>query len=224
MKLQKIILLSSTVLSLSGCLMTRNEIEEVEQRKVVQQQVTTMQKTNADAQSRFTEVNEDLRAMSGRIEALENRITVLQKEKDKAQLLSDQQLAETNKKVLLLQEESQKLETQVAFLNQELVKVAAGTTTAANAITSSGKKEDQFQSGEDAMNKKEWREAILHFQKYRELYPKGKRYPNATFKIGQAFYELGMKDEAKTFFEEMVTKFPENPLAKQAKDRLKKIR
>ena len=138
-------------------------------------------------------------------------------------MLSDQQLAETNKKVQLLQEETQKLETQVAFLNQELVKVAAGTNSASAAVTS-GKKEDQFQNGEVAMSKKEWREAILHFQKYRELFPKGKRYPNATFKIGQAFYELGMKDEAKTFFEEVSTKYPDNPLAKQAKDRLKKIR
>jgi len=210
-------------LMLSGCLVTRGELEEVEQRKVVQQQVSTLQKTNADSQTRFSEVNDELRNMNGRIEGLENRITVLQKEREKAQLLSDQQLAETNKKVLLLQEEAHKLENQVAFLNQELVKVAAGTTTASAAMTS-GKKEDQFQSGESSFSKKEWREAILHYQKYREAYPKGKRYPLATFKIGLAFYELGMRDEAKTFFEEIVSKFPENPLAKQAKDRLKKIR
>ncbi len=219
----KIILMAILTMTMSGCLMTRNDIEEVEQRKVVQQQVSTMQRTNADSQSRFTELNEDLRGMSGRIEDLENRIVTLQKEKEKSQLLSDQQLAETNKKVFLLQEEAQKLETQVAFLNQELVKVVAGTTSASNAVTS-GKKEDQFQNGEEAFSKKEWREAILHFQKYRELFPKGKKYPQATYKIGQAFYELGMKDEAKTFFEEVTTKFPENPLAKQAKERLKKIR
>lgn len=218
-KMSKAMIVTGIMFTLSGCLMTRNEIEEAEQRKVVQQQVSTLQKTNADSQSRFNELNEDLRSLNGRVETLENRLQQAQKDKEKTQLLNDQQLAETNKKVQLLQEEIQKLENQLASLSQELMKAASGA-----APVISGKKEDVFQNGEEAYAKKEWRQAILNFQKYRESYPKGKKYPQATYKIGQAFLELGMKDEAKTFFEEVVSKFPDNDLAKQAKSRLKKIR
>jgi len=219
----KILLLSILAISLSGCLMTRSEIEEAEQRKVVQTQVSTLQRTNADSQSRFTEFNEDLRSMSGKIETLENRLVVMQKEKEKAQSLNDQQLAETNKKVQLLQDEIQKLENQVSFLNQELIKISSGGNATAPSAAAD-RKEDHIQLGEESYSKKEWREAILHFQKYRDQFPKGKKYPIATYRIGVCFYELGMKEEAKEFFQEIVSKFPDNPLAKQAKERLKKIR
>jgi TolA-binding protein len=203
----------------TACLRTRSEIEEVEQRKAVQQQVSSLQKNTADSQARFNEFNEDIRSMNGRIETLENRIMVMTREREKNQAVQDQQLAENNKKIRLLQEEVQKLETQINFLKEEFTKQPVAAPS-----RSTGKKVDYFQLGEDAMAKKEWKEAILNLQKYRDKSPNGKKYSTATYKIGQAFYELGMKEEAKTFFEEVVSKFPDSPFAKSAKDRLKKIK
>ena len=54
------------------------------------------------------------------------------------------------------------------------------------------------------------------------MYPNGKKYALATLKIGIAFQELGLKEDAKTFFDDVIAKNPNSPLAKQAKERLKK--
>ncbi len=221
----------SLSLSLSGCLMTREEIAGEEQKKAVQQQVSNLQKSHADAQSHYTELNEELRDLHGKIESLENRQTTVARDREKTQNLNDQQLAETNKKVLLLHEEIQKLENQVSFLSQELIKVSQVQATAASAPVSTGdkpkageKKADTFKLGEDAFNKKDWRNAILQYENYRKFYPKGRHVAVATYRIGLCFKELGMKDEAKTFFEEVISNYRDTALAKQAKDQLKKKR
>lgn len=205
---------------LSGCLMTRDEIAETEQRKTVQQQVTTLQKNNADATSKYTEINEEIRELNGRIETLENKLQVSAKEKEKTQILTDQQLAETNKKVLALQEEVQKLENQITFLNQEMVKMS--TPVPAAHPVASDKKADLFKNGEEAFTKKDWKQAIQYYQKYREVFPTGKKYVIATYKIGYSFQELGMKEESETFFKDVISKFPDSNLAKLSKERLKK--
>jgi TolA-binding protein len=216
---------------LSGCLMTREDVAEEEQKKAVQQQVTTLQKNTAEAQNRYSEVNDELRELHGKIEALDNRISTSNKDREKGQLATDQLIADTNKKNQALQEEVQKLETQVSFLNQELVKLSAaqqaGQTVQVGATVpqkGGDKKKDPqtFKFGEDLFAKKEWKEAILNYQKYRDAFPTGKNYPMATYKIGLSFQELGMKDEARTFFEDVVNRFPESSLAKQAKIHLKK--
>jgi TolA-binding protein len=209
---------------LSACLtacMTRSDVTEVEQRKNVQQQVSTLQKTNADSMSKYNELGDDVREAHGKIEVLENRINIEQKNREKTQLLTDQQIAESNKKIIALQEEVQKLINQVAFLNQELTK------SASSAISSSGaevgtKSGGSFDLGEQNFARKDYRQAILNYEKYRESSPKGKNFAMATYKIGLSFLDLGMRDDAKTFLEEVITKFPKSPLAKQAKDRLKK--
>jgi TolA-binding protein len=213
---------------LSGCLMTREDVAEEEQKKNVQQQVTTLQKTTADTQNHYSEVNEEMRELSGKIEALDNRISNNNKEREKSLNSTDQLIADTNKKNQALQEEVQKLENQVSFLNQEMVKMSAAQQAAqsvqgAGTVDKKTKKDpNTFKYGEDLFNKKEWREAILNYQKYRDSYPTGKNYPMATYKIALAFQELGMKDEARTFFEDLTNRFPDSPLAKQAKIHLKK--
>jgi len=229
-KFSNVLVISSSVLLFSGCLMTRDDIQEEEQKKVVQQQVTSLQKNNADVQSRTTELNEEIREIHGKTESLENKIQTQNKEREKVQNLTDQQLAETNKKVFALQEEVQKLSNQVGFLNQELVKIsqaqAAAPMAGAAESTKGGKekKTEAFKNAEEAFAKKDWRNAILNYESYRKNYPKGKNFEMATFKIALCFKELGMKDEAKTFFEEVISSFPDTALAKQAKDQLKKKR
>ncbi|GIL16803.1 MAG: hypothetical protein BroJett040_05540 [Oligoflexia bacterium] len=204
----------------TGCLMTRSDVEEHQQKKVMQDQVVTLQKSTADSQSRFNELNSDLREINGRVEALENRIQTSNQDRAKTQQLSDQQLAETNKKVLLLQEEMAKLQTQVEQLGAEIHSLKSDSTTSVK--DSSGK--SGYEQGEDMFNKKDWKKAIFHYSKFRDKNPKSPKYADATYKIGVSFQELGMKDEAKTFYEEVITKFPQSASAKNAKIRLKKVK
>jgi TolA-binding protein len=196
-------------LGISGCLMTRTEAENVQQKKVIQDNLLNLQKSTADQQSKFNDINNDLRELNGRVEVLENKISVLQQDKEKMRKERDEALAESNKKISALQEEIVKVEAQVA---------------AFNSSSSEKPSKNYLQDAEDSYSKKEWKKAIFSYQKFREAFPKNKKVPEATLRIGISFIELGMKDEARTFLEEVVSKYPESPSAKVAKARLKKLK
>lgn len=80
-----------------------------------------------------------------------------------------------------------------------------------------------MQMGDDAFAAKDWKGAVVIYQKYRDKYPKGKKFVEATYKIGICFKELKLKSEAKTFFDEVIEKFPSSPEAKKAKSQLKSL-
>ena len=54
--------------------------------------------------------------------------------------------------------------------------------------------------------------------------PTGKRYAEASFKMGQSFQELGMKTEARSFYSEVLEKFPKSDWAKKANLHLKSLK
>jgi len=221
---KKFILMLSTTFALTGCLMTREEIADEEQRKAVQQQVSSLQKNTAETQNHYSEVSDEIRELRGRVETVENRQTGYVKEREKLQSSVEAQLAELGKKQATLQEEMQKLNNQISFLTQELGKVAAAKAAApapAPVAKGSDKKTDNYKLAEETFAKKDFKQAILEYQKYRENFPNGKRFANATYKIGLSFKALGMRDEAKTFFEEVQSKFPDTALAKLAKEQMK---
>jgi len=72
---KKFILMLSTTFALTGCLMTREEIADEEQRKAVQQQVSSLQKNTAETQNHYSEVSDEIRELRGRVETVENRQT-----------------------------------------------------------------------------------------------------------------------------------------------------
>jgi TolA-binding protein len=205
---KKIIALSLALIC-SGCLQTRNEAENVQQKKAIQDNLLNLQKSTADQQSKFNDINNDMRELNGRVEVLENKIASLQQEKEKSKKERDEALSETNKKVAALQEEIAKLEGQIAAVN------SGGSEKSSKNFLS---------DAEESYSKKDWKKAIFSYQKFREAFPKNKKVPEATLRIGISFIELGMKDEARTFLEEVVSKYPDSPSAKVAKVRLKKLK
>jgi TolA-binding protein len=214
--------MSVLILNLTGCLKTRTDIGEEENKRSVQQQVSKLQKTNADTESRFSEMNDEIRSLNGKVESLEHKIQTNGQSRDKSQGQLEQQLAETNKRLLAVQEELQKVQSQVKMLGEELLKMGSVQAASAAVDGEAGKKTDILKLAESSFAKKNWRDAATYFEKYRETHPNGKKYGEATLKIGIAFQELGMKDDAKTFFSDVIEKYPNTPIAKQAKDRLKK--
>jgi TolA-binding protein len=83
---------------------------------------------------------------------------------------------------------------------------------------------DPLDAAAEMFSGKKWKDAAAAFQKYREAFPKGKAYSDATYKIGVCFQELGLKDEAKSFYDEVVAKFPKSKEAKKARIRLKSLK
>lgn len=78
-----------------------------------------------------------------------------------------------------------------------------------------------FYRAESHFQLKQYQKAILDYSKFTEKYTRSRRLPAALLKIGISFESLGMKDDAKGFFQELVDKFPKSPEAKKARPKLK---
>ena len=224
MKYVVVILFSMTTF---GCLKTRSEMKDTETRQAVQQQVVSLQKNTADSSNHFAELEEQMRALNGRTEVLENRLSMKGQEADREKKSLADQNAELYRKVNLLQESLGKMEQQISVLSTQMTVIEAQNQAQSNARaapSAGSSKKSSFEIAQDHFAQKEWKKAILNFEKYREESPKGKQISEATFKIGVSFQELGLKDEAKTFFEEVVARFPKSEDSKRAKIRLKGLR
>lgn len=212
------------VLGLQGCLQTRGQVKETEQRQVIQQQVSTLQKTNADVNNRFAEIEENMRLQNGRIEVIENKFSNAGQDRDRDRKDLQEQNAELARKVALLQESMINMEKQISQLQTEvLIATRSGNSGSATSAPTNVKK-TSYDIAEEHLAKKEWKKAILNYEKYRQEYPKGKNFADATYKIGFSFQELKMRDEARTFYDEVVSKYPNSEAAKQAKAKLKNLK
>jgi TolA-binding protein len=208
----KLILLISLFLTV-GCLKTRSDIKIVEQNRGNQEQINDMRKENADRTQRFSEIQDEMRSLNGRIDVLENRVNILSQEKEsKAKAEGDDQ-QELARKLEILQEALAKIEGQLSQVatQQEAAKVTPVS-------------KDSFEAAENLFEEKEWKKAIVAYTKFRDGNPKSKQYSMATLKIAICFEQLDMKDEALTFYEEVVAKSPKSEEAKKAKARIKALK
>jgi TolA-binding protein len=212
-----------------GCLQTRESLKEEEQSRIMQEQVSVLQKSHADSGSRFEELNADIRSLSGRIEYLEKQIS----DNEKAKSDSKSEKEALDKKLEIFQEALGKLETQVQTLSNELGELKSVKSQAAQAAqtvkdavdsTNKNSKNSGIEAAEVLFKESKWKEAILSYQKYRDTHSKGKFFAEATYKTGVCFQELGMKEDAISFYEEVLAKFPSTDQAKRAKIRLKKLK
>ncbi|MNJ92661.1 tol-pal system protein YbgF [compost metagenome] len=222
--MKKLVLLVSIPVLMTGCLKTRNDVQGNNSRQVMQQQVVTMQRATADTGNRFADIEEQMRNLNGRIEVVENRVGQGHAGVENALRNSQQQNQDTNQKVALLQDALTKMETQLFQLTAEVQGLRAEKAAVQAEKTAKQAKKDSFEAAQEFFDKKDWKQAILNFQKYRDQSPKGKNFADSTYKIGVAFQELGMKEEAKTFYDEVVSKFPKSEEARRAKIRLKGLK
>jgi len=77
--------------------------------------------------------------------------------------------------------------------------------------------------GECYSRLKQHKKAIVEYSKFSEKFSRSPRAPEALYKIGLSFDALGMKEEAKGFYQELVEKYPKSPEAKKIK-KPKKVR
>lgn len=212
--------------SLVGCLQTRSAVKEQEEKQVLKKQVATLQQSTADVSSRFQDLEDDMRKVNGRLEAVENRINQTSAKIEKGDSTVELKFKEQNEKMAAYREEIthlstelENLKTQMATLQEEQKRAAAVTQQAVKE-----KEKGPFSIAEEKFEQKNWKEAILDYEKYRKANPKGKQFPEATLKIGIAFQELGQGDVAQAFYEELVAKYPKSKEAGKAKTRLKNLK
>jgi TolA-binding protein len=129
--------------------------------------------------------------------------------------------SDQTKRILILQEGVGKLQDQMA---QVMAELAALRSASPPEVAEKTSPKDSFQVAEDSFDKKDWKKAILNYNRFRDANPKSKKFAEATYKIGVCFQELGMKDEAKTFYDEVIGKYPNSSDAKKARTRLKSLK
>ena len=220
--MRRFLLLANFGFLVSGCLMTRSELREQEQKQVLQEQVTTLQQTRAQEQVRQQEYDEQIRSMNGRIDQVEHKLNALQETLNQIQTGMVHGRQEGDQKFKAVEEALLKLDGQTTALTQELEGLKKPKVPAKSETSGSGK--STMQEADEAFEAKDWKGAIVLYQKYRDRNPKGKKYAEATVRIGQCFKELGMKAEAKSFFEEVVDHHPSSAEAKKAKSFLKGLK
>lgn len=228
-------------LLLVGCLRTREDVKQIETAHVMREQVTTLQKTHADNNTRMDELLEQNRTLTGRIEELEYLIKKNEADRGAGKESLEKNVEESKRQNELLQESVVKLESQLQALQEEILALrsrepaksskkedARESEKMADASKSKEKAKDKdlalFDAGQNSFQEKKWKEAILNYDQYREKNPKGKHAAEATYKTGVCFQELGMNDEAKVFYQDVLAKFPQSDMAKKAQIRLKSLK
>ena len=205
-------------LLLTGCLKTRGELAETEEKRAQQTQVQSLQKQKADTEQQIMGFEQQIRALNGRIETLEHDNELLAKSRD-----------DNANKASQLEARVKTLEEGILQLKAELDAANAAATVAASTKKTATPSSDEkpkgaFEQGEEYYNQKEWKKAITAYQKYLETQPKGENVAGATYKIGASLAELKMNKEAKVFLEEVVEKFPKSKAARQATFRLNQMK
>lgn len=177
-----------------------------------------------DAPAMTNDPDSIIRNLNGRVETLENQVSQLNLEKENAK-------ADEIQKITLLQEALTQLDARVQRLEGELPinkttdKVVKSIDDSKETTTQADKKKlGTFETAEQYYGEKDWKKAILNYQKYTDEYPKGKHVADSKFKIGSCFQELGMKDEAMAFYEEVVANYGKTSAGKKAKTRLNELK
>ncbi len=232
----------SMTMGATGCLKTRAEIDAEQSGGEQQRQTNTQQqkaredkpyKEKAPATAyKFEEYDEQMRALVGRVDGVENRLELVTTSATNDRIAVNKNTQIIDQRFVAYEEAIKKLETQVSEMSEEVSKLKATSVappTPSQKLTqpdvaSGGKLRTPYDEGEDHFNAHKWKEAILNYQKYRDSSPKGKFYPDSTYKIGVCFQELGMKDEARSFYEEVTAKFPKSKEAKKAVLRMKSLK
>jgi len=223
----KFILVGLSIFTFVGCLKTRNDVKEIETKQVLQKQMVDLQKNTADSSSKFADVEEQLRYLNGRVETMEAKLARNSTESDKNLKAHTEAIQETNRKMLIYQDALSKMEVQAQQNTAEIASLKAelsNRNSRESAKNSKEGKKDSFAAAQELFKQKDWQNAIIEFQKYRDKNSKGKHVAEATYKIGVCFQELSLKDDAKTFYQEVIASFPNSEEAKKAKTRLKGLK
>lgn len=228
---------STAVVSLSGCLQTREAAKEQEEKQVFRKQLGTLQQTTADVNSRFQDLEEDQRRTNGRLEAVEVKLQqVSQQVTAKIEKANAGNEARVKEKDDAYREEFGKLTGEITQLKAQVAALTEAQSKAAEARVRAETEAQQakaaaaeasknpFAVAENLFEKKDWKDAILNYEKYRSQNAKGKNFAAATYKIGVCFQELGMIEEAKAFYDEVMSKFPKSKEAEKAASRMKKLK
>lgn len=182
------------------------------------------------------EIKSELTRLIGRVEDLERA-----HKEDQAKASSgdfkklEERVNALNDKLTQMSESMTKLAENPAFMDADEIysraKSQYGSEDYGNAAETFGAylklpkgkhaEEATFLRAESYFKLKQYKKAIVDYSKFPEKFSRSTRMPQALLKIGQSFEALGMKDDAKGFFQELIEKFPKSVEAKKIRKKVK---
>jgi tol-pal system protein YbgF len=230
------LLLAFVLLSSSGCLKTRAQLRDDDREASKPIPVQPAQEVRPQGQYVIDEIKAEITQLTGRIEDLERA------QKEKSSSVEQEEIKKIESRLSLIeqnqahiQESLSKVEASTALKNPEEVfnhaKALYEDEEYEKAAEAFGKylkapkvkkpEEATFLKGESFYKLKQYKTAIVEYSKFPEKYTRSSRLPEALYKIGLSFEALGMKEDAKGFYQELVERFPKSPEAKKAKKKVK---
>lgn len=200
----------------------------------------TARRTGANLGATVDQVHGELAGLKGDIAELHHELDTL---KTTQQTFADdtaQKLAALKSKAALQAVQAKQKAAQLArpttpgpFLALARKKLAAGDTDVAQDLLHDFLKrwpKDRHASdarlllGRSFYDAKQWRPAILEYNKFRESYPKDKRMPGVLLNIGECFAQIDLKPEAGKFFDAVIHRYPHSHEARVARRRKKALK
>lgn len=204
------IFLVSVLLCLAGCLQTRSNLRG---QSPAATPINPQQQKAAEEVIKKQDTDNEFRQLYGRIETVEKQMADV-KESEHVKALEG--------RIAQMETEMNLLRATVSELNAKAKKEAQLISSDELAAKKQVAKSPLFDATK-FFNDKKWEDAILAYEDYRKKNPKGTEYAEATLKIGLCFQNMGLKDDAKVFFKEVVEKYPKSKEADSAKSKLKKL-
>ena len=165
--------------------------------------ISEVRKQNAEMTSRLMNYEEDLRIKDGRIEELEVYIKQFERQ-NKSELKGIIEERDAYRDSLsALNKEKLELLKELALVKEEHKETNEKLKWASTPA------DEMLKTGDKFFEDKKWTEAVTTYQLFREKTSNKKtsEYAMVTYKIGVCFQELGLKNEAKTFYKSVVNGF-----------------
>jgi tol-pal system protein YbgF len=80
-----------------------------------------------------------------------------------------------------------------------------------------------FRIGEIAFGDKRYREAVLSYGKVAQDFPRSDKAPDALFRTAESMVLLGLKDDARAIYQDVLSRYPATSAARKAKARLAEL-
>jgi TolA-binding protein len=224
--------LALTLITFPACLKTRAHV-----RTDSPDAAATSSELLASQASAIDELKTELARLTGRLAELERAQGQASKNEGAVQLEAvkklETRLNELEQAQIETLENLKKVQTSspaadpVSWLEQGKSRLISGDLEgAAEALSEYLKsskprqaEEATFLRGEAYFGLKQYKKAIIDFSKFPERFQKSRKMPEALYKIGLSFDALGMREDARNFFQELIEKFPKTAEAKKAKGR-----
>ncbi len=228
----KFVLSVVLMVSVAGCLKTRSELKNDESGNMRTDASGTYvagnmnQQQRAQIDSRFFEIDRDFRELYGKIEVIERKLQETQTAP--TQTAAPMGSGVSDDKIKSLEKRISTLEEALLSLDKKLNNISKGGTGgnggSAQLLENSLKNaKGPFGRGEILFTAGRYEEAIASYDKYRKQFPRGRRYPHATLKMGLCFQKLKMANDAKAFYKEVIQRYPNTRVSVRAEQNLKKL-